>query len=185
MKLISANLIAASVAVILINCGGLDISEIAMRDFESRAGAFEVTVLPVRVVAGGEAEYNNDLGLDLVSFLEETGIAAGQLSETAIEFPVQWHRNQAKMLRESAAAVSEAVPGLQLDTKYALQVELLCNPQKTYVGGIHLYLLNQAGEYVDVRLSNSHWAEFKEIVPKSPQDGLEVAKLMIKNNWQL
>ena len=172
-----------SLSVLMISCGGLDISEIAMQDFQNRAGAFEVTVLPIRVVAGGEAEYSNDLGLDLIDFLNGTGTANGKLSETAIEFPVQWHRNQAKMLRESAAAISQAIPELQIDTKYALQVELLCNPQKTYVGGIHIYLLNQMGEYVDVRLSNSHWEEYKTVVPKSPKDGLEVAKLMIQNNW--
>ena len=45
------------------------------------------------------------------------------------------------------------------------------------------YLLTSEGEFVDVRLNNSHWEEYQAVNPESPEDGIEVMKLMIANNW--
>ena len=110
-------------------------------------------------------------------------MAHGIPSESVIEFPVQWHRNQAKMFKESALAFSAQSKELHIQSDYALLVEILGNRHKTHVGGVHFFLINQQGEFVNVRLNNSHWDEYKAIEPKNETDGLEVAKLMMKNAW--
>ena len=182
ISLILPRLLSLGTAFLIMTCG-LPVSDAIVSEFEAREKPLSITVLPVRVVAGQAVTYDDLLGQDVLDYLQQTGIAEGELSNESIEFPAQWHSNQAKMLKESGEFLAEQIKLMEFTTDYVFQVELLCNAQKTHVGGIHLYLLTSEGEFVDVRLNNSHWEEYQAVNPESPEDGIEVMKLMIANNW--
>ncbi len=169
-------------SVLLSSCN-FNVSKEAAKKFENREGQFSVTVFPVRVVSGGTAEYSGELAQELFDWLQSENVAGGLTSTSAIEFPVQWYRNQARMLKESAYSFADQVGQMNIQSDYALLIEILCNRSKTHVGGVHFYLTNNLGELVSVGLNNSHWEEYKTIQPKNSHDGLEVAKLMLINFW--
>jgi hypothetical protein len=168
--------------VVLCSCN-FKVSKEAARKFEERQGPFSVSVFPVRVVMGGSAAYDTTLSNDLSTWLHEEEIANAVVMTEANEFPVQWHHNQAKMLKESARAFADHIMGIKIQTDYALLVEILCNRDETHVGGVHHYLTDSSGKIVDVGLNNSHWSEYQAIQPVNRVDGLEVAKLMMQNAW--
>ena len=181
MKLI--NIIGIILLGVFVASCNFPLSKAAAKQFNNRPGPFTVTVFPVRIVSGGAAEYDKDFCHELVAWLQAENIAWGETSAVAIEFPVQWHRNQARMLKESASAYADQVKGMDIQSEYALLAEILCNRDKTHVGGVHFYLADNQGELVSVGLNNSHWEEYKTIQPKSSHDGIEVVKLMLKNSW--
>ncbi len=179
----SKNIIWITLLCIAVTACNFPISKAAAKKFKDRPGPFSVTVFPVRVVSGGSAEYSYEYCQELVDWLQAENIAKGEICPATIEFPVQWHRNQARMLKESAAAFSEQVKTMDIHCEYALLAEILCNRNKTHVGGVHFYLVSRDGEFVSVGLNNSHWEEYKTIQPRNSHDGLEVAKLMLKSSW--
>lgn len=183
MRKLAVSTILLVVVVVLSACGGLEMSKVDQEAFENRTAPVSITVFPVRVVAGQNAEYNVELGQSVLDYLIAENIGQGGLSPIAATFPVQWHRNQAKMLRESAQNFSLIVKEMHIETDYVFMVETLGNADKTHIGGVHCYLLTSDGEFVDTRLTNSHWDEYKQVEPKTPQDGIEVMKLMLENAW--
>jgi hypothetical protein len=50
-------------------------------------------------------------------------------------------------------------------------------------GGVHYYLSDPEGELADGSFTNDHWDEFKEVQPKTPDDGCEVAIRMLRRIW--
>ncbi|MCF7808866.1 MAG: hypothetical protein K9N38_10145 [Candidatus Marinimicrobia bacterium] len=183
MRKITIPVILLAGVFLLASCGGLEMSTVAQEAFENRQTPVSITVFPVRIVAGSDAEYSVDLAQSVLDFFRHAEIANGVVSEIPVDFPVQWHRNQAKMLRESAHGFASSVQTMDIQTDYVFLVEVLGNRDKTRVGGIHCYLLTNGGEFVDLRLTNSHWEEYKAINPTHPQDAIEVVKLMLRNAW--
>ncbi|MCF7912543.1 MAG: hypothetical protein K9M99_08450 [Candidatus Cloacimonetes bacterium] len=159
------------------------ISKEAKEKFDTREGEFSVTVFPVSVVLGPERESDEELAVELIEFLSKESLAVPVMGTDAVNIPVKWGRNQAKMAQQSAIHFSEVMKGVEIQTDYALMVEILCNSGEDRVGGVHFFLCDKDGNLANGGLTNSHWEEFKEIEPHDRQGGLEVAKLMLRRIW--
>ena len=156
----------------------------AVQSFESRQGAFSVTVYPVNVVRGDTVEHDVDLAQKVVTFLRQEGLAEPLLGMTDAEVPVKWRHNQAKMAQQSALTFASGVKEANIQTDYALLVEILGNRSETWVGGMHFYLCDRQGLLANGGLTNSHWEEFKEVKPHDRQGGFEVALRMLRKEWK-
>ncbi|MCF7918494.1 MAG: hypothetical protein K9N06_01090 [Candidatus Cloacimonetes bacterium] len=159
------------------------LSKEAQQKFDSREEAFSVTVYPVSVVLGPERVSDDELAAELIDFLKKEDLAAPVLGTGVIDIPVKWGRNQAKMAQQSAINFSEQMKEENIQTDYALMVEILCSSAENKVGGVHYFLCDKDGNLANGGLTNSHWAEFQEVEPHDRQGGLAVAKLMLRNNW--
>jgi len=159
------------------------ISQEAQDKFQNREGLFTVSVYPVRVVKGESAEYDVRLANEIGEFLKRHEFAYAIVKDEPLDIPVIWGHNQAKMAKRTAEGFADHIKGSNLDTEYALLVELLCDPGETYVGGIHFFLTDKNGLLASGGLTNSHWDEYKAIMPTDRNGGIEVLKLMLKNAW--
>ncbi len=152
--------------------------------FQNREEPVSVTVYPVNVVKGQNIINDSELARELVSFLQRENLAYASLGTKTHAYDYQWGHNQAAMAKRSAQAFKAQVKQDNIQTEYALLVEVLCNQSETLVMGVHYYLVNKEGLAADGGLNNSHWAEFQKVNPKNRNDGLRVAELMLKNNWK-
>ena len=159
------------------------VSKEAREKFETRNRAFSVTVYPVTVVIGQERVHDEQLAAEVIAFLAKKKLADPVMGTGFIDIPVKWGRNQAKMAQRSAINFSDQMKGEEIQTDYALLVEILCNSSENNVGGVHYYLCDKEGNLADGGLTNSHWDEFHEVEPHDRNGGLAVAKLMLRNGW--
>jgi hypothetical protein len=164
-------------------CFNSYISREARQAFQNHARPFTVTVYPVNVVRGPEVVHDAELGRQIADFLRREGLADASVGLPAMEIPVKWGHDQAGMAKRSAESFAARVEEANIGTDYALLVEILCNPDETWVGGVHYYLADREGRLADGGLTNSHWAEFKEVRPCDRRGGFEVARLMLTGNW--
>ena len=168
-------------SITLIGCNSY-ISKEAQNRFQALEEPFSVTVYPVNVVKGGTIEHDEKLARKVVSFLQQDNLADPILETTAMEISVKWGRNQAGMAQRSATAFAIKVKEANIQTEYALLVEILGNSDETRVGGVHYYLSDREGNLAAGGLNNSHWEEYKEVKPHNRQGGYEVAIRMLRNN---
>ena len=159
------------------------VSKEAREKFETRDGAFSVTVYPVSVVIGQERVQDEQLAAEVINFLARGKLAHPVMGIGNIDIPVKWGRNQAKMAQRSAINFSDQMKEEEIQTDYALLVEILCNSSETNVGGVHYYLCDKEGNLADGGLTNSHWDEFHKVEPHDRNGGLAVAKLMLRKGW--
>lgn len=159
------------------------ISKEAKQKFDNREGTFSVTVYPVSVVLGNGRVHDENLAAEVIDFLIRENLAVPVMSNSVIDIPVKWGRNQAKMAQQSAINFSEQIKTEDIKTDYALMVEILCDTSESKVGGVHYFLCDKAGNLADGGLTNSHWPEFKEVEPHDRKGGLAVAKLMLRGGW--
>ena len=167
----------------LIGCSSY-ISKEAQHRFQALEGPFTVTVYPVNVVKGTTVEHDEDLARKVMTFLRQENLADPVLGTAAIEIPVKWGHDQAKMAQQSAIAFASKVKETGIQTEYALLVEILCNTSETRVGGVHFYLSERTGSLAGGGLTNSHWEEFHEVQPHDRQGGYEVAIRMLRRDWK-
>jgi hypothetical protein len=160
------------------------VSKEAQQKFLALDGPFPVTVYPVHIVKGTTVEHDEDLATRLIAFLREENLANPVLGTAAVEVPVTWRHNQARMAHQSATAFADEVKKTGVQTEYALLVEIYCNPAETKVGGVHFYLSDRTGNLASGGLTNSHWEEFKEVQPHDRQGGYEVATRMLRRIWK-
>jgi hypothetical protein len=170
-------------SITLIGCSSY-ISKEAKHRFQSLEEPLSVTVYPVNVVKGVTVEHDEDLAIDLMTFLRRENLAEPVLAGDVVEIPFQWSRSQPKMARRSALAFASMVKETGIATDYALLVEILCNPNETWVGGVHFYLSDRTGNLANGGLTNSHWPEFQEVQPHDRQGGYEVAIRMLRREWK-
>jgi Mor family transcriptional regulator len=175
-------IIAFTLLLFLTGCWAV-ISKEAKEKFNSRQGPFSVTIYPIHVIKGKSVEHDQKLSKKLADFLKEENLANPLVSDDQIDVPIQWGRNQAKMLQKSAETFSQEVSKAGIETEYALLAEILCNKDENWVGGVHFYLADQNGLIASARLSNSHWSEFKEVNPKDRYGGYKVLISMLQNAW--
>lgn len=170
-------------SITLIGCWSY-ISKEAQHRFQALEGPFSVTVYPVNVVKGTTVEHDEDLARKVMTFLRQENLADPVLGTAAVEIPMKWGRNQAKMAQQSAIAFASKVKETGIQTEYALLVEILCNTSETHVLGVHYYLSDRTGSLANGGLTNSHWEEFKEVQPHDRQGGYEVVIRMLRKDWK-
>ena len=90
--------------------------------------------------------------------------------------------NHSKIVAYSSKALGAQNNVAGIGTDYALLVEIMILPNGL-PGGVHYYLSDPEGEIADGSFTNDHWDEFKEVQPKTPDDGYEVATRMLRRNW--
>lgn len=176
----------AGIAVLLVpGCGGgLKVDPQARAAFDAAEGPVSLAVFPVRVVRGeGEIAQDAALALRLVDALNASGHAEATLAAAPMEFEVEWGMNQAKMFLASADAFASRVAEVGIRQDYALVVEILANEGEDWIGGVHYYLVDSGGRIVAGGLSNSHHDVFKNVDPKSREDGYRVGEAMLLDNW--
>ena len=170
--------------LILSGCSSY-ISKEAREKFEIRDGSFSVTVYPVSVVIGQERVHDEQLAAEVIDFLAKEKLADPVMGIGFIDIPVKWEIDQAKMAQRSAIKFSDQMKEEEIQTDYALLVEILCNSSENNVGGVHYYLCDKEGNLADGGLTNSHWDEFHKVEPHDRNGGLAVAKLMLRNGWMI
>ena len=155
------------------------ISKDAAAEFSAKKETVTVKVYPVRVIKGNNIENDFALAQELAGEFKAFSNLNFVQSADSFSIPFQWRHNQAKMMSESARGFSSCVAKADINTDYALMVEILGNKEETWIVGVHYYLCNKKGEIVKVGLNNSHWDTFKQINPTNRQGGMKVAVLMI------
>ena len=159
------------------------ISSEASKDFNARAEPFSVLVYPVNVIRPpGTIHPDVQLAEKVVTFLEAEGLAKPVLAEEPVLYDFVFSPNQAKIVANSAKAFAALVSEAGIATDYALLVEIMIMPNGL-PGGVHYYLSDAQGELADGSFTNEHWDEFKAVQPKTPDDGCEVALLMLQRTW--
>jgi hypothetical protein len=159
------------------------ISPEAGEAFEARTEPFSVTVYPVNVIRPpGTIHPDLQLAEKVVAFLETEGLAQPVLAKEPALYDFVFSPNQAKIVANSAQGFAAQVSQADIETDYALVVEIMMMPDGT-PGGVHYYLSTTQGELADGSFTNEHWDEFKAVQPKTAEDGCEVALRMLRRTW--
>ena len=160
------------------------VDQAARARFDARSGPATVSVYPVHVVKSpNEIDHDVELARTLASSLEREDLARPRVLEQTVNFPFEGGMNQAALLGRSGRRFGQRVAEAEIDTDYALLVEILTNRDETAVGGVHYYLAERGGAIADAALSNSHHPEFKQVRPRNRADGCEIARRMIHEAW--
>lgn len=149
--------------------------------FRSELGAATLTVFPAHVNRAGVQEWDASAAERLAALCASEGWFDARASTVLVPLPVEWHMNQARMLRDGAEAFAAWVRQHPLETRYALITDYLLGTQEA--GGVHVLVVDAEGRVADVSLWNSHWEPFREIRPKSVDDCTEVAVRGLRENW--
>jgi len=104
------------------------------------------------------------------------------VSDAHVPIPGPWHSNQARMLAESAESFASYVKAHPISTEFALMPEYLMF--RSHAGGVHCYVADAQGRLAFVILQNSHWTEFAEVDPKTPDDCTQVLILALEDELQ-
>ena len=159
------------------------ISPEASEEFNARTEPFSVSVYPVNVInPPGNIHPSIPLAEKVVTFLETEALAQPVLVTERVRYDFVFSANQTKIVANSAKAFAAQVKDAGIETDYALLVEImmLANGEP---GGVHYYLSDPKGELADGSFTNDHWDEFKEVQPKTAEDGYEVAIRMLRRTW--
>ncbi|MHC4947182.1 MAG: hypothetical protein ACYTG1_02815 [Planctomycetota bacterium] len=148
-------------------CAGI-VDEAAHDRLMDALGDTTVTVYPT-VIRTRTIEYDEASATELADYLREQELTAtAEVSDEHVAIPGPWHRNQARMLRESAESFAAHLSSNPVETDYALLAEYLIGSRA--VGGIHCYVLEPDGTVAFVVLLNSHHAPFSRVDPKTRED---------------
>ena len=157
------------------------ISKDAKRAFEKRPGTFSVTVFPVNIVRGFSlVDQDGELADRLARFLIDEGYADAIVDPVGADIVVKRSVSQPNVMKNSAVQFSPIVREREIRTEYALLVEIFLNHDQTVVRGVHIYLVDREGRVAMIGLNNSHWEEYKAVMPKDRQGGYQVAIRMLR-----
>jgi hypothetical protein len=134
--------------------------------FLRAVGNTSITVFPACVRAGNAGSHDPGAAAKIAAGLNAAGVGQAKASDGRVPLPEGWHRNQARMFRESGEALGRYVRAHGLDTEYALLPE---------------YLIGGRGTAFGVLL-NSHWKQFRKAKPKSPADCTEVLLQVLRED---
>ncbi|MFC1543028.1 hypothetical protein ACFL4K_00650 [Candidatus Neomarinimicrobiota bacterium] len=169
--------------LLLMGCGGSIISDAANTLFYENLEPFSITIYPLHVVRGQSIDHDPILAERLAGWLQEQSQALPFVAKDTISVPIEWGVNQARMLRRSAETFSARISESAIETEYALLVEILSNPDESWVGGVHFYLVDQTGRIASAGLSNSHHQVFKDVEPQDREGGYRVLTGMLEASW--
>ena len=151
--------------------------------FNARTEPFSVSVYPVNVIKPpGTIHPSIPMAEKVVTFLETEELAKPLLVKERVRYDFVFSPNQTKIVASSAKAFAAQIREMSISTDYALLVEIMMLPNGE-PGGVHYYLSDPQGELADGSFTNDHWDEFKEVQPKTADDGLEVAIRMLRRTW--
>jgi len=183
MKTLAVKALALLLAASLLSSCHKYISPEASKEFNSRTEPFSVTVYPVNVIRPpGTIHPDVQLAEKVAAFLETEELANPVLANEPVLYDFVFSRNQAKIVANSAKAFAVHVSQAGIETDYALLVEIMIMPNGL-PGGVHYYLSDAQGEIADGSFTNEHWDEFKAVQPRTPDDGCEVALVMLHKAW--
>ncbi|MBI2221331.1 MAG: hypothetical protein HYU53_08995 [Acidobacteria bacterium] len=139
-----------------------------------------VTVMPAVVRRGAGQSHDEHAARRIAASLQRAGVnaRAGGARVTVGE----WHVNEARMARESAAALATYVGERPTGTRYALASEYLIT-SKGQVGGVHAYVVRDDGAVAAILIQNSHHPLFQAARPATPEDCTELVIAAIEKNW--
>jgi hypothetical protein len=176
-------LLVAIAALILSGCWAY-VNKDALRTFESRNSLITITVYPTNVVKGEAISHDTSLSDKVVWFLDEENLALPELGEANFSYAFELISNQAKMSKRSAEAFAGQVKSDNIQSDYALLVEILCNSAETRVTAISYYLVEKSGRIADGCLANSDWEAFRKANPTNRKEAMPVILDLIKSRWQ-
>jgi hypothetical protein len=176
---LSGLLLCLIVPVILSGCWSY-VNKDAMQSFNNSKDLISVTVYPVNIFNGSEMKHDSELAGTVVNFLQKENLAKPILGTVNHTYPFKWGMNQAKMSKQSAEAFATQVKNDNIQTDYALLVELLTPPNENPVIGVSYYLVDKTGRIANGTLSNSDWEDFRAVNPLNRRDGVELALIMLK-----
>lgn len=161
-------------------CAHRYISAEARARFRQISEPVSLTLFPFRIIRGREIENDSLLAQQLYLYLARQKIVREVVMEKPLDFPVEWGMNQAKIWRGSGQQFAELIKSMELQSDYALLVEILCNSAESWVGGVHYYLCDSEGRLAEGGLSNSHHAGFKAVNPHDRTGGYSVLTRMLR-----
>ena len=166
--------------VIWMGCAAY-VSREARRTFEKCTGMFTVTVFPVNILKGFTlVDHDVEVADQLARFLMDEQIADASVTGEAAIYTVKKSVSQPAVMKNSAVAFAAIVKERQISTQYALLVEIMFNHRETVVRGVHIYLVDSQGRVAMIGLNNSHWEEYKAVMPRDRQGGYQVAIRMLR-----
>ncbi len=169
-------------ALFVTGCSSI-VNKDAQRIFQERKAPISVTVYPVNIVIGDIMLHDRDIARRVVTFLQDENIADPVLGNINHIYPFKWGINQAKMFSRSGEAFAYQVKNDDIQTDYALLVEVLCGGSESNVVGVEYYLVDKDGRFTDGSLCNSDWEEFKQVKPASRNGGIDLAIVMLRRDW--
>ncbi|MHC5006084.1 MAG: hypothetical protein ACYTGF_01865 [Planctomycetota bacterium] len=173
-------LVVTAVGVcVLRGCGLADPA--AQETFLNSLGTTSITVYPAYIRRRTGA-YDEAAAERLAEFLRAESLAEVTVTDDQVPITGPWHRNQARMLRESAESFAAYVDENPIATDYALLGEYLFGREAA--GGIHCYVLDAEGTVVYVVLLNDHWEPFAEVMPRTVDECTDVLINVLRDSWQ-
>ena len=156
-------------------CGATD--KAAKKEFLAALGNTTVTVFPA-FVRGRSVAYDDAAAGAIAEELARRGLARIEVSDAHVPLGGAWHRNEARMFRESASAFADWLRAHPVATSYALLPEYLGGPDRFVA--VHFYVVDGRGRLALGGLFNSHWREFKAVKPRTTADCTRVALLALE-----
>jgi hypothetical protein len=153
--------------------------------FVNRTGVFSVTVYPVNIVIGDSIACDSMLAVKIAEFLKKEGLAEPSLGPVLLAPLKKWEGNQMRLSEHASSAFAAHLRQASIQTEYALLVQILCRPSDAKVVGVQYFLRDRQGSSVDGKISNNYFKEFREVDPKDPPGGCEVAIRMMRQHWKL
>ena len=161
-------------------CGGVEDAE-AAKLFDASLGDMTVTVFPA-YVRDSDPHYDATESAKIADFLQSEGYADCTLSDVDVPIAGDWGMDESKMYRNSLKSFQNYLAAHPVDTDYALLPEYLMG--RDAVGGVHIYVVARDGRVPFGTGVNSHFAEFKEVDPKTVADATEVAIRRMRNEFK-
>lgn len=160
--------------LLMSGCAGV-VDKAGRRDYLAARDAFTVTVFPAIVHRRG-VEYDARASQTLVDSLNQVGQA--RLSGEEVAISTSWRMNEAAMWQQSARDFQAWIATHPIETDFALLPEYLIQPGT--VVGVHAYLVDRQGRVVGGWLRNSHWEEYKAVMPKDVAGSTQVLWLAMR-----
>ena len=134
-----------------------------------------IYVYPVHVLAGSVCKYDKEMAKNIVNYINQKGKVKAVFVDEKQDVYNVWHHNETKMFKNSCKAFSGYINRELKEGEFALEVQLLMNPDETYLGAVHTYLIHKNDtKAVFLNLMNSHHPFYQEVKPVSREDGFKI-----------
>lgn len=179
---------ALGLAVLLAACSS-PVDEQLRADFHAALGHTSITVYPACVLSNAEAGSGHDApsAARLAAWLDEQGLATASVSTEEVALPLPGNGFQYEVFKAGAAAFGEHVRTHGLAGAYALLPEYLITRVPgggTRAGGVHAFVVDAQGRFVDALLLNSHHELFQQAAASTPAECTELVIAALAQDWK-